>query len=38
MGSLLRSGLASMRETLDALFAKRHETYDDVIRMTKSIH
>ena len=35
MGGLLRSGVASMRETLDAFFASKLLSYDDVVRMTK---
>ncbi len=35
LGGLLTSGLASMRETLDAFFAGTVHNYDDVIRMTK---
>jgi hypothetical protein len=34
-GSLLRSGLASMHETLDAFFASKLLSYEDVVRMTK---
>ncbi len=35
MGGLLGTGLSSIRATLDAFFADRVHTYDDVIRMTK---
>ena len=36
MGGLLTSGIASMRETLDAYFAGRLLEYDNVIAMTKT--
>jgi hypothetical protein len=35
-GSLLTSGLVTIRENLDAFFAGRVTTYQDVIAMTKT--
>jgi len=36
MGGVLNSGLANIRESLDAFFAGRVTTYQDVIAMTKT--